>query len=354
MREDKYIGLDVHQASIVCAVHNSQGKCIAHSIIETRAETVRDFLRGLSGTLHVTFEEGTQAAWLHDLIRPLVAELVVCNPRRNHLLKEGSKSDKVDASKLAELLRAGLLKPVYHGTPGVGPLKELAHAYDQLTQDRVRVMSRLKSIYRARAIACAGSAPYSHARRAEWLERLSDPAQRQRAAWLYTELDAISALRREAHNQMLKQARPHPAFTRLVGVPGMGPIRAAQLIAAVGSPHRFRTKRQFWAYCGLAVVTKSSADYQLVEGQVVRQPRAIRTRGLNEQFNHRLKAVFKSAVLEALKDETFKQYYERLRERGLRAELARVQVARKLAAVTLAVWKRASDYDSERVMKRAA
>ena len=111
--------MDVHQAGIVCAVHNPAGKCIARSIIETRAETVRDFLRGLSGTLHVTFEEGTQAHWLYDLVRPLVAELVVCNPRRNHLLKEGSKSDKVDASKLAELLRAGLLKPIYHGAPSL-------------------------------------------------------------------------------------------------------------------------------------------------------------------------------------------------------------------------------------------
>ncbi|MCA1626815.1 MAG: transposase [Acidobacteria bacterium] len=244
MSEDKYIGMDVHQASIVCAVHNRAGKCITHSIIETKAETVRDFLRGLSGTLHVTFEEGTQAHWLHDLIKPFVAELIVCNPRRNHLLKEGSKSDKVDASKLAELLRAGLVKPVYHGAPSIRPLKELAHAYAQLTQDRVRVMSRLKSIYRARAIPCAGSTPYSHARRSEWLSQLGEEAARARAKWLLAELDAINSVRREAHNRMLKEARPHPAFKRLVGVPGLGPIRVAQLIAAVGSPHRFRTKRQ--------------------------------------------------------------------------------------------------------------
>jgi len=247
MNEDKYIGMDVHQATIVCAVHNPAGKCIAHSIIETTAETVRDLLRGLSGTLHVTFEEGTQAHWLYDIVKPLVTELVVCNPRRNHLLKEGSKSDKVDASKLAELLRAGLLKSVYHGAPSLRPLKELAHAYDQLTQDRVRVMSRLKAIYRARAIACTGTAPYSHAQRDKWLEQLTEPAARQRAAWLYAELDALSGWRREAHNRMLGEARPHPAFKRLVGVPGLGPIRVAQLIAAVGSPHRFRTKRQFWA-----------------------------------------------------------------------------------------------------------
>lgn len=354
MSEDKYIGMDVHQASVVCAIHNSQGKCIARSIIETKAETVRDFLRGISGTLHVTFEEGSLSHWLHDLVRPLVAELVVCNPRRNHLLKEGSKSDKVDASKLAELLRAGLVKPVYHGTSSVTPLKELVHAYDQLTQDRVRVMSRLKALYRARAIPCAGSTPYSHAHRSQWLVQLTEEAARQRALWLYAEMDSINALRREARKRMLAEARPQPAFARLVRVPGLGPIRVAQLIAVVASPHRFRTKRQFWAYCGLAVVTRSSADYKQVEEQWVRQARSMQTRGLNEQFNHRLKAVFKSAALEALKDETMHRYHEGLRARGLRAELARVQVARKLAAVALAVWKRATEYDAARVMKRAA
>ena len=354
MSNDKYVGLDVHQASVVCAVHNHEGKCVARSIIETKAETVRDFLRGLSGTIHVSFEEGTQAQWLYDLIRPLVSELIVCNPRRNHLLKEGSKSDRVDASKLAELLRAGLLQPVYHGAPDVRALKELAHAYDQLTQDRTRVMSRLKSLYRARALACAGTAPYSHARRGEWLEQLEEPATRQRAEWLYRELDAVGGLRREAHRQLLTEARMHAAYRLLTSVPGLGPIRTAQLLAAVGSPHRFRTKRQFWAYCGLAVVTKSSADHELVDGRWVRRAGATQTRGLNVQFNHRLKAVFKGASLSALKDETVRRYYERLRARGLPASLARVQVARKLAAISLAVWKRARSYDESRVMKQAA
>ncbi len=354
MNEPKYIGMDVHQASIVCAVHNHAGKCIARSVLETKAETVRDFLRGLSGTLHVTFEEGTQAHWLHDLIRPLVAELLVCSPRRNHLLKEGSKSDKVDASKLAELLRAGLLKSVYHGAPSVRPLKELAHAYDHLTADRVRVMSRLKALYRARAIPCAGTTPYSRARRGEWLEQLEAGAARLRGEWLYAELDAVSELRRAARNRLLGEAREMPAYKLLLGIPGMGPIRVAQLIAAVGFPHRFRTKRQFWAYCGLAVVTKSSAEQELVAGRWVRRERAVQTRGLNEQFNHRLKAVFKSAALAALKDATFKHYYERLRARGLQAEIARVQVARKLAAVVLAVWKRTQEYDESKVLKQAA
>jgi transposase len=78
----------------------------------------------LQGDLSVAFEEGTSAAWLHDLLKPHVAHRVVCDPRKNALLKDGSKSDRIDARKLAELLQRNRLHAVYHGEHGVRTLKE--------------------------------------------------------------------------------------------------------------------------------------------------------------------------------------------------------------------------------------
>jgi hypothetical protein len=104
----KYIGMDVHKEAIAIAVMNGEGKVVMESIIETKASTVVQFLLGLRGELHVTFEEGTWAAWLYDLLKPHVQELVVCNPRRNALMKEGNKSDKMDARKLAPRLMGPL------------------------------------------------------------------------------------------------------------------------------------------------------------------------------------------------------------------------------------------------------
>jgi hypothetical protein len=114
MNSEKYIGLDVHQATISVAVMDAKGKVVMESILETKATTILEFLAGLRGTLSVTFEEGTWAAWLYDLLKPHVANLVVCNPRKNALLKHGNKSDKIDARKLANLLRLNDLEPVYH------------------------------------------------------------------------------------------------------------------------------------------------------------------------------------------------------------------------------------------------
>ena len=172
MNSEKYIGLDVHQATISVAVVDSTGKLLMESILETRAATILQFFAGLRGKLVVTFEEGTCAAWLYDLLKPHVAQLVVCNPRKNFLLKDGNKSDRIDARKLANLLRGNHLKPVYHGETGVRTLRELARSYLTTVKDLTRVMSRLKAVYRSWAIPCAGRDVYYARHRAMWLAKI--------------------------------------------------------------------------------------------------------------------------------------------------------------------------------------
>src|ERR1700716_2864814 len=169
MNDAKYIGLDVHQATISVAVFDSAGKLVMEAILETKAETILQFLRGLRGSLHVTFEEGTWAAWLYDLLKPQVTKLVVCDPRKNASMKQGNKSDKIDARRLAELLRLNHLHPVYHGEHGLRSLKELVRSYLTITKDLGRVMSRVKAIYRSWGIPCTGKQVYAPRHRAEWL-----------------------------------------------------------------------------------------------------------------------------------------------------------------------------------------
>ena len=149
MSQEKYIGMDVHQATISVAVMDAEGKLIMECLLETKAATIVEFIQGMQGTLSLTFEEGTSAAWLHDLLKPHVSRLVVCDPRKTALLKDGNKSDRIDARKLAELLRTNQLNPVYHGEHGVRTLKELGRSYLTLTQDVTRVMNRIKALYRS-------------------------------------------------------------------------------------------------------------------------------------------------------------------------------------------------------------
>src|ERR1700681_4546014 len=181
MNDAKYIGLDVHQATISAVVLDCTGRLVMESILETKASTILQFIHGLRGSLHVTFEEGTCAAWLHDLLKPHVTRVLVCDPRKNALLKVGNKNDRIDSRKLAELLRSNLLRSVFHENTGLRTMKELARGYMTITKDLTRVMVRLKALYRSWAIPCTGQQVYAPRRRAEWLEKIAEAGVRRRA-----------------------------------------------------------------------------------------------------------------------------------------------------------------------------
>ena len=349
MKCDKYMGMDVHQAMTVVAVLDADGKLILESMVATEAAAIIRLVQSLSGPLHVTLEETTQAAWLYEVIRANVTEVIVCDPRRNKLLGEGSKSDKVDARKLAELLRTGLLRSVYHGHEAIRELKELVRAYETLSIDTQRTMTRIKAIYRGRGIGTPGRGIYQPKQREQWLRKLAEPGRRQRAAWLYEQLDHLRPLRLKAKQVMLEESRRHRAVSLLRTIPQLGPIRAAVIVATVDTPHRFRTKRQFWSYVGLAVVTHMSSEYEMKAGRVVRRQKPVATRGLNQNCNHRLKEVFIGAATAGSRRGPYGPFFEGLKQKGMRAEMARLTLARKISAVALIIWKKGEAFDPKKL-----
>jgi len=355
MNDAKYIGMDVHTATISAAVRDSSGNLVMEATLETKAETILEFVHGLRGSLHVSFEEGTCAAWLHDLLKPHVSEVLVCDSRKNALLRVGNKNDREDARKLSELFFLNELHPVYHGETGIRTLKELARSYLTITRDLTRVMNRLKAIYRGWGIACAGQQVYAPRYRAEWLAKITEAGVRRRAEIYYQQFDALAALRQEVRRQLLAESRRHPAMRLLRQIPSIGPIRAALLIALMQTPHRFRTKRQLWAYCGLALRTYDSGEYRFVGGQLKRSKKAATIRGLNKNHNHDLKNIFKGAATRAAATAgPLQNFYEARIANGMKPPMARLTLARKIAAITLLVWKKGVRFDAEQLKQQAA
>jgi transposase len=346
MNTIKYIGIDVHQATSVFSIVNPQGKVIGESVLETKPDTIIDFLKGQRGTLWVTFEEGTYASWLYDVIQPHVAKVIVCDPRKNKI--DGNKSDKIDAKRLAELLRLNALKTVYHGQHDTRALKELARSYVSLQQDGTRVMNRLKAMFRSRGITCRGTAVYRPENRKEWLEKLDVNGPRQRAERLLKQLELLEKLCLEAQKDLVRESRKHKSYKILRGIPGLGPIRAALILAFVVTPHRFRNKRQFWAYAGFAVVRRASAEYEIAQGELKRTKKKPLPRGLNNNYNRILKNVFKGAALTAAYRGSFKELFDQRVTNGMAPNLALLTLARKIASITLALWKKGESFDIKR------
>jgi transposase len=351
-RTTKYVGLDVHQATTVASVREESGRVIARTILPTEAAALLEYFGGMRGSLHVAFEEGTQAQWLHDLLSRQVDRVVVCDKRGQR--RRGNHGDQVDADHLSEQLRCGGLRAVYHGSSERLALKELGRTDQNLVEDSTRVMLRLKALFRARGIKTPGKGVYNPRERAHWLAQLPDRAVRFRAEALYAELDVLRELRPKAKAAMLAEARHDPAYPVLLSIPFFGPVRVSLLLATLRTPWRFRTKRNLWSYCGLAVVTHTSAEYVLEDGRPRRRRRAPMTRGLNRNHNRVAKDIFKSAANAASgRPGPLQDLYLEMIARGMREELARVTLTRKLAAVTLRLWKTGEHYDPAKLTKQA-
>jgi transposase len=353
MDSKKYIGMDVHKESISIAVRNAAGKIVMECVIETKANAILDFIHGLRGDLQITFEEGTWATWLFDLLKPHVSKLVVCDPRKNS--RQGNKNDRIDARELSDRLYMNKLSSVYHGGAGVRTLRELARSYLTISKDLARVMSRVKAIYRSWGIPCAGKQVYAPRHRAEWLAKISEVGVLRRAEFYYQQLDALRPLRQEVRRELLAESKKHPATKLLCQIPAIGPIRAALLIALIQTPQRFRTKRPLWKYIGFGIEMHSSADYRNVKGQLERTKKQVSVRGLNRDCNHDLKNLFKSAAtIASVKPGPFQEFYAALVAKGMRPEMARLTLARKIATIVLIVWKKGVSFDAQYLKPQTA
>ena len=344
---ERYIGLDVHAASCTLAVISEKGRKLRDFPVETNGQALVEAIRMIPGHKHLVFEEGLQSAWLYETLSPHVDETVVAGVVQSR----GPKSDKRDAYGLAEKLRVGNLdKQVFKAPRRFSQLRELSRTHITLVGDVVRAQARIKSLYRARGILVTGMNVYSARQRAEWQGQLSSSVQ-TRATRLYDHLDFLLEQKKQAEGDLLREAKKHTIVRILETAPGFGPIRAARLVPIVITPHRFRTRRQFWSYCGLGIVTRSSSDWiQTADGRWIRA-RVPQTRGLSREYNHVLKGIFKGAattVITQRNKDPMAARYERLLDGGTKPTLAKLSLARMIAATVLRMWKDEKEYDPGR------
>jgi hypothetical protein len=233
-------------------------------------------------------------------------------------------------------------------------LQGLSRSYLTISPDLGRVMNRLKAFYRSWAIPCAGTQVYAPRHRAAWLAKISEAGMRRRAELYCQQLDALRPLHQQARKELLAEGRMHSATKLLSQIPGIGPLRAAQWVALLETPHRFRTQRQLWSYSGLVLETHDGAQYRYAQGQLQRSKKPQPLRGLNTNHNHDLKNIFKGAAMRASTCQgPLRDFYQALLARGMRPTMARLTLARKIAAINLILGKKGVGFDAP-YLKQAA
>jgi hypothetical protein len=196
---ERYIGLDVHAASTTFAVIGESGKRLGSHVVETNGQALVEQLKTIPGKRHVVLEEGTQSAWVYEILSPHAEEVIVA------MIPEscGQKSDESDAFRLAEQLRTGAIKRhVFKEVGEYRTLRELARTHAMVVQDVVRVQNRIKALLRSRGVATSGKGVYSEQGREECLLKLPD-ASRGAAKTLYAQYDAVEAIRRQAEKDLV-------------------------------------------------------------------------------------------------------------------------------------------------------
>jgi hypothetical protein len=167
---------------------------------------------------------------------------------------------------------------------------------------------------------------YAPRYRSEWLAKITEAGVHRRAEIYYEQLDALRSLREQVRRDLLVEGRKHSAMKLLRQIPSIGPLRAVLLIALLQTPHRFRTKRQLWAYSGLALKTSTSGEYRIVGGQLKRSKKFLAVRGLNTHAKAYVERLIGSIRREGLDHvivlkqtgvhrvlKSYFQYYERTR-----------------------------------------
>lgn len=332
-----YIGLDIHSKDSQISVLDSKGQEIMNRAFLTSEKELRDSVGQIRGKKTVVFEESTLASWANKVLAPYADQVVSADPRENKWIANAAlKDDKVDAKKLAQLLRGGFIKSIYHSPDeGRQRLKELALHYHDLTSQVIRFKNKLKAKFRANGIFPTGDHVYDIQHRKEWIGRLPHPQVVFQVNNICKVIDLLEKTKDKTHKMIASLSKRYKEISTFQDIPGVGLVVASTVFVIVDTPYRFATKKKLWAYAGLGIVNRGSSETS-------------ERKRLNRNANHLLKYVLKIAAKEAVspktKENTFKRHYNRLLQNGTTPENASLTIARSILSVMYGIWKKGEDY----------
>lgn len=309
---DHYVALDWSMQSMAIGHMSPRSRHPRVFERDTDLNATKEYLSSLRGRIVLVIEETTTAQWLYVELREYVTRIILCDPYRNRLLSDGPKTDKVDAAKLCQLLRAGLLKEVFHSTDEVYQLRRLMSAYEDLIKSGVRLKNQRHALYRAHAEA--------------------EPEVAFILQHLDTGLSLYEATKKQYGERLKELVSHHRLAGLLQEVTGIGLIGSLTILAIVVDARRFPRSSHYLVYSGLVHFRKQSGGRDYGKRKA--------------RYNHSLKRVYKLAAMAAISavGNPLREYYDVLRARGVAEHNARHAVARYIARITYGILKSGTPY----------
>lgn len=331
MQPSIYIGLDLGSSSCQQTIINADGALQLSRTIPTSEQNLRHAFANLQGDVQVHIEAGELANWVSSIIKPLVKQVVVSHPRSLAWIgKDAVKDDRIDARKLAELLRVHLVHAVYCEADNQRQtFKQLVVHYEDLSHEQARLKSKIKARLRTLGIIRKDAQIFSIGGQTELLDELKEPLVKQMLMHSFAVLNQMIDCQREAKAAMVAFSSHFPEVRLLQTTPGVGEILACRFVAYIQTPKRFSNKQKLWRYARLGITRRES------NGKRLAHPR------LDSAGVGSLKDVSRKifeAALRCKKDNSFKRFFEQSLLNTKNAVHARLSTQRKILATLRAMW----------------
>lgn len=323
-----FIGLDAHSSTSTFAVLNEIGECVLRKTVDTSEKNLWNVIESINGERILTFEESTISQWLYISLREKVDRLLVCNP--TYVAKKpGAKTDFRDAIHLANELRCGHLREVFHDNSHWAQLRTSVSGYLDIVQEIVRFKNRLKSVFRAEGLKTDENDFYKNKER---VKEFKNDSARFVSENLFHQIEFLETEKIKYLEWFKNNQKKYRPIRNLMTIPGISLIRANIITAIICQPARFKNKHNFWGYCMLVRHIQESG------GKIYGNKRVHGRRELRDIFIGGAESAIRS-------DSTLRDYYEALRAKGTSHKDAKVAVARKIASLSLSLLKNNDTYN---------
>ena len=315
-----WIGIDLHKRDLVVAVEDASGATGKPRRFTCRDENAIVEHMAEHRPFRAVIEASGSYRWLYELLEPL-GEVILAHPLRLRAIVTGrAKTDKLDAARLARLLKMGEIPEAYIPPKGYQDLRELTRARARLTRGVTEAMQGLHALATSRNV----HPPYKKAfgpRGRRWIASVdlgvSGNLQRDE---LLRRIEHFEGERARLDKALAAVAEAFPQTAALTDIFGIGLYSALLIIGDIGEPERFGNERRVGAYGGLTARVVQSGGH-CYHGHITRQG------------SPWLRWVLVQASFKVIRrDEKLRRFYERIRKRSGK-HIARVAVARKLAGI---------------------
>lgn len=323
---DHYIAIDWSMRNMAIARMTKTASDVKTIDAPSDVGEVKIYLTNLKGTKILVIEEGTTAQWLYTELSDYVDKVLICDPYRNRLLSEGAKTDKIDAVKLVQLLRSGLIKEVYHTSDRFIYLRQVVNGYEDLVKAGVRIQNQRKALLRS----CGMKGDEE-----DEIKLINKEAQyvldsMNRQINLYEQ-------EKDGYERQFEQfSKKYSEIKHQKSLPCIGTINAVKIVARVITPYRFADKGHYLSYAGLIKLDRISGG---------------RSYGKKKsRFCRQLKSVYKTGISTALKgNNPISDYYKYLiLKKGYPEHNARHKACRQLAVLSFGMLKNIRKYQPYR------